>query len=86
YSHISNARLHINKAEILFLNDRSQPERTYFLQQHQITKWQDNLSPESLRHLSFPLVQSIVQLRYLKDHLLQIVRSQCATYSQHLSP
>ncbi|KAL4212253.1 hypothetical protein AB4K20DRAFT_1945668 [Rhizopus microsporus] len=69
-----------------FFNGRPQPEWNYFLQQHQITKWYDNLLPEPLRHLSFPLVQSLVRRRYLKDHLLQIVCSQRATYSQHLSP
>ncbi|KAG1374309.1 hypothetical protein G6F61_009438 [Rhizopus arrhizus] len=82
YSQVSNAKVNLSKTEAIFLNGCASPSWQQMLLQHQVVKWHDHTKPQPLRYLGFPVIQSIAQRRYVEEHLLQSVKTQCGLYSQ----
>ncbi|KAG1081966.1 hypothetical protein G6F42_022742 [Rhizopus arrhizus] len=86
YGQVSNAKVNLSKTEAIFLNGKSSNQWQQLLTQHQILKWHDHTKSQPLRYLGFPVIQSTAQRRYVEDHLLQNLKTQCSIYSQrHLS-
>lgn len=83
YEPVSNAKISIHKTEAFFLDGRSYPEWIAFLSTQIISQWHDRSSSGLLWYLGFPLIQSLYQLHYVEQQLLQIVKLQCAICSQH---
>ncbi|KAG1040050.1 hypothetical protein G6F43_012369 [Rhizopus delemar] len=82
YGQVSNAKVNLSKTEAIFLSGKSSNQWQQILAQHQILKWHDHTKSQPLRYLGFPVIQSIAQRRYVEDHLLQNIKTQCSIYSQ----
>ncbi|KAG1136003.1 hypothetical protein G6F38_012370 [Rhizopus arrhizus] len=82
YGQVSNAKVNLSKTEAIFLNGKSSNQWQQLLTQHQILKWHDHTKTQPLRYLGFPVIQSTAQRRYVEDHLLQNIKTQCSIYSQ----
>ncbi|KAG1340282.1 hypothetical protein G6F62_005477 [Rhizopus arrhizus] len=82
YGQVSNAKFNLSKTEAIFLSGKSSNQWQQILSQHQIIKWHDHTKSQPLRYLGFPVTQSIAQRRYVEDHLLQNIKTQCSIYSQ----
>ncbi|KAG1325508.1 hypothetical protein G6F62_008512 [Rhizopus arrhizus] len=82
YGQVSIAKVNLSKTEAIFLSGKSSNQWQQLLTQHQILKWHDHTKSQPLRYLGFPVIQSIAQRRYVEDHPLQNIKTQCSIYSQ----
>jgi hypothetical protein len=82
YGQVSNVKVNPSKNEAIFLRGCASSFWQKRLLQHQVVKWHDHAKSQSLRYLGLPVIQSIAQRRYVEDHLLQNVKTQCGIYFQ----
>ncbi|KAG1040161.1 hypothetical protein G6F43_012343 [Rhizopus delemar] len=84
YDQVFNAKVNLSKTEAIFLSGKNSNQWQQILAQHQILKWHDHTKSQPLHYLGFPVIQSIAQRRYVEDHLLQNIKTQCSIYSQRI--
>jgi hypothetical protein len=82
YGLVSNARINLSKTEAIFLNDVISPQWRQLLSQSQISKWHDYTMTQPLRYLGFSVIQFVAQRNFVKNHLLQNIKSQFGIHSQ----
>ena len=82
YGHVSNAKINIDKTEVVSLSGRPSSFWQPLLKEHGISSWHDRTSPKAVRYLGFPLISSLAQRRLVEKNLLDSISSICATFAQ----